>query len=64
NSAISSRTFFSRVSNRPSTDGTSHLHERRERRERTNRPHLSRRRPEFMPTQTEPNDHVRKADGV
>ncbi|MGW8881760.1 hypothetical protein, partial [Streptomyces mirabilis] len=29
----------------------------------TNHAHLSRRQPEFMPTQPEPNDHVRKADG-
>ncbi|MFG2384897.1 ATP-binding protein, partial [Streptomyces avermitilis] len=31
---------------------------------RTKHTHLSRHQPESMPTQPEPNDHVRKADGV
>ncbi len=53
------RTFFSRASSRPSTDGTSHLHEQRE---RTNRAPLSRTQPEFVPDQRKPSNHIRKAE--
>ena len=38
-----------------------YLHKRDE---QTNHAHLSGRQAEFMPTQPEPNDHVRKADGI